>query len=195
MQVVITGGPSVGKTTLFNMLKASGFIGIDEIAAQVIKEGKVPAPWIDREAFQQEVFQRQLLSEEQTLNSQSICFLDRGAFDGAAYYICDGLPVPTAFDTIDGSRYSLVFLLEELPVFEEDGVRFENLEFTQRITPVLEQCYSNRGVQVIRVPCLPPDERLSFVLDKVGLGCWTSIFYSLRQKAETQVCSRPGQQL
>lgn len=169
MQIVITGGPSVGKTTMINMLKESGFHVIDEIARQVIKEGKIPASWVDRDAFQHEVLRRQLLAEEQSVSAQSICFLDRGAFDGAAFYICDGRRVPTEFDTVDGSRYIIALLLEELPVFEQDGVRFENLEFTRRITPVLEQCYTNRGVRVIRVPCLAPAERLTFVLNRLEL--------------------------
>ena len=169
MQIVITGGPSVGKTTMINMLKESGFHVIDEIARQVIKEGKIPASWVDRDAFQHEVLRRQLLAEEQSVSSQSIYFLDRGAFDGAAYYSCYGVPVPADFDRVDGSRYNIALLLEELPEFEQDGVRFEDLEFTKRITPELEQCYTNRGVRVIRVPCLAPAERLTFVLNRLEL--------------------------
>ncbi len=57
-----------------------------------------------------------------------------------------------------------MLLLEEIGIFENDGVRFENLEFTRKITPVLENCYSSRSVPVMRVPALPSADRLAIAL-------------------------------
>lgn len=172
MQIIITGGPSVGKTTLVNQLKDKGFSVVDEIATQILQEGITPAPWIDRNAFQEEVLRRQLVSTARTNGNERVYILDRGIFDGAAYYICDGLAVPPVFDTLNVPDYQLVFLLEELPIFEDNGIRFENLEFTRRITPVLEKCYMDRGIPVLRVPCFPPEERLRFVLKKLLFHCF-----------------------
>lgn len=42
--IVITGGPSVGKSTLLNELRKSGFTVVPEQATAVIKEGKI-LPW------------------------------------------------------------------------------------------------------------------------------------------------------
>jgi predicted ATPase len=94
-------------------------------------------------------------------------FLDRGLFDGEAYYLYDRLPVPAAFTGLDASRYKMAFLIEELPFFENNEVRRENLEFTRQISLVLENCYTRRNVPVVRVPAMPPAERVAFVLARV----------------------------
>ncbi|MBX9690049.1 MAG: ATP-binding protein, partial [Candidatus Obscuribacterales bacterium] len=49
--IVITGGPSVGKSTLLNELRKNGFAVVSEQATEVIKEGKI-LPWENRDLFQ-----------------------------------------------------------------------------------------------------------------------------------------------
>jgi predicted ATPase len=163
---VITGGPSVGKTTIITLLRERGYTVITEQATQIIKEGEV-LPWVDRDAFQKEVLRRQLAVEAPHVNSNEPIFLDRGLFDGEAYYISDGLEIPPSFRTLTSARYSMALLIEELPFFDNNGVRFEDLEFTRKITPIIERCYTSRRVPVARVPALPPDERVDYVLKLV----------------------------
>jgi predicted ATPase len=136
---------------------------VDEQATQIIKEGKV-LPWVDRDAFQQEVLRRQLAVESPHVGCLKPVFFDRGLFDGEAYYIADGLPIPQAFTGLSAGRYMLALLIEELPFFDNNGVRFEDLDFTRRFTPIVENCYTSRGVAVERVPALPPEERTDLVL-------------------------------
>lgn len=163
---MITGGPSVGKTTIITLLRERGYTVITEQATQIIKEGEV-LPWVDRNAFQKEVLRRQLAVEAPHVNSNDPIFLDRGLFDGEAYYIADQLAIPPSFRTLPAARYSMAFLIEELPFFDNNGVRFEDLEFTRKITPIIERCYSSRNIPVSRVPALPPDERVDYVLNLV----------------------------
>ncbi|MBK9281414.1 MAG: AAA family ATPase [Candidatus Obscuribacter sp.] len=47
MKFVITGGPSVGKTTIVKGLQNLGYRVVHEIATQLIREGK-SLPWVDR---------------------------------------------------------------------------------------------------------------------------------------------------
>lgn len=166
MRIVITGGPSVGKTTIVSMLASRGYPVVHEQATQIIKEGEF-LPWIDRSSFQEEVLRRQLAAEASVGELPGPVFLDRGLFDGEAYYIYDQLEIPKAFSTFDATRYSLALLIEELPFFDTTEVRRENLEFTHKISKVIEQCYAGRGVKVVRVPAMPPAERLEFVLETV----------------------------
>ncbi len=166
MRVVITGGPSVGKTTIISLLESRGYPVVHEQATQIIKEGEV-LPWVDRVAFQAEVLRRQVAAEAGIKNLPGPVFLDRGLFDGEAYYIYDHLEIPEAFSTFDSSHYSLALLIEELPFFEVNEVRRENLQFTHQISKVLEHCYSSRGVKVVRVPAMPPDKRVDFVVTAV----------------------------
>ena len=166
MRIVITGGPSTGKTTIINLLEVMGQKVVHEMATKIIKEGKV-LPWVDRVKFQAEVLRRQLAAEAAILDFDNPIFLDRGAFDGEAYYIADKLPVPPAFSTIDPSQYDLAFLIEELNFFDQNDVRREDLEFTKKISATLEGCYTSRNIKVIRVPAMLPHARVEFILKHV----------------------------
>ena len=166
MRVVITGGPSVGKTTIITGLAQLGFTVLEEFATKILKEGEL-LPWVDRVGFQTEVLRRQLFAEESLKCTEEIVFLDRGLFDGEAYYIKDKLPTPEIFSTLDASKYTVAFLIEPLDSFEQNDIRRENIEFTNEITTILEECYSGRGVKVIRVPAMPAEPRVEFVLMQV----------------------------
>ena len=166
MRIVITGGPSVGKTTIVSLLEGLGHKVVHEIATQVIKEGKY-LPWEDRVRFQSEVLRRQLTAEASILEYERPVFLDRGAFDGEAYYVFDKLPVPPVFSTIDPSQYDLAFLIEELSFFDANEVRREDLNFTREISIILERCYTSRNIKVVRVPAMAAAERVDFILSNV----------------------------
>jgi predicted ATPase len=166
MRIVITGGPSVGKTTIVSGVAERGFPIVHEFATEIIKEG-VFLPWIDRCSFQDEVLRRQCAAEKELDGTEGPVFLDRGLFDGEAYYIYDKLEIPQRFSQLDASKYSLAFLVELLPFFDKNDVRRENLEFTKEISVILENCYTSRGVEVVRVPAMSPNERVDFVIAEV----------------------------
>ncbi len=166
MRIVITGGPSVGKTTIVSGVAERGFPIVHEFATEIIKEG-VLLPWVDRCSFQNEVLRRQCFAEKDLSGVEGPVFLDRGLFDGEAYYIYDKLEIPEIFAQLDASQYSLAFLVELLPFFDKTDVRRENLEFTREISVVLENCYTSRGVEVVRVPAMSPTERIDFVIAEV----------------------------
>jgi predicted ATPase len=166
MRLVITGGPCVGKTTLINLLQDDGYKVVQEVATEIIKEGRI-LPWIDRMQFQMEVLRMQLETERGLAQYPKDIFLDRGVFDGEAYFKVDGMAVPPIFNSIDPKRYELAFLIEPLSFFEITSVRRESLEFTLQITDQLEAAYARRGIEVVRVPAASPEERLNFVLKRL----------------------------
>lgn len=165
--IVISGGPSVGKTTLIKWLRSLGHTVIDEAGTKVINRGEFN-PAVDRHGFQLECLREQEDTEGQ-FDKGALTFLDRGKLDGPAYYLNDGLAIPELFRSVDVSHYLVVFLLEPLPTFERDGIRpdFEDLGFTIRLTPLLEQVYRDAGVEVIRVPAMPVPQRVAFVQSEV----------------------------
>lgn len=167
MLFVVTGGPSVGKTTIISLLEQRGFRVVPEQATQIIKEGEF-LPWVDRDRFQREVLRRQLEVEAPYVDSADIVFLDRALYDGEAYYINDGMVPPSDFNQLDPSRYEMAFLVEELSSFDNNGVRWENQEFTRKITPIFEHCYASRNIPVKRIPALSPLARLELVIDTVA---------------------------
>jgi predicted ATPase len=163
---VVTGGPSVGKTTLINALRTRGLRVRPEAARQIIFEG-VFHPLKDRVTFQSAVLARQLEDFSLVSASEGVTFHDRGVFDGEAYCRLSDMPVPDELLRFDPRHYSLAFLLEPLPFFSEDGVRTEDAAFTGAITPLLEQAYAHRAVRVVRVPAYSVERRVDLVLTAV----------------------------
>jgi predicted ATPase len=161
--VVITGGPSVGKTTLVRALRRKGYAVLREVGTTVIRHGTY-RPDKDRDLFQKIILQRQLKVEARRRKGR-LLLCDRGLLDGVAYYLNDGLPVPDEFAKLDTSHYRGCLLLEPLGVFEKTAIRpdFENLQYAEQITPRFEQCYGERGISVPRVPAMPIEDRVSFV--------------------------------
>ncbi|HEY9755618.1 MAG TPA: ATP-binding protein [Oculatellaceae cyanobacterium] len=165
---VIIGGPSSGKTTVVEKLAELGYATVAESARLILEEMRLADPRPVRDAFQCEVFRRQLDAEARILDGVKTSFLDGGIFDGCAYYLNDGLDVPSMFDTVDGSRYSQAFLFEPLDVFVQDGIRYQNAESSRHVAELLFQCYEARGIAVERVPNASIEERVHAILNRVN---------------------------
>jgi predicted ATPase len=148
-------------------LQERGYTVVKEQATDVIKEG-VYLPWLDLDKFQKEVLRRQIEIEKEYAHIEEIVFLDRGAFDGEAYYLNSGLAIPEEFNEIDNNKYEMAFLIEELPFFDQNSIRHENLEFTRKITPIIENCYTKRNIPVIRVPARAAELRVDLVLSSIN---------------------------
>ena len=192
MRAVVTGGPSVGKTTIISLLAERGFRVVSEFATQIIREG-VFLPWVDRATFQQEVLKRQMKAEAELSGVPEPVFLDRGLFDGEAYYIYDRIQIPDTFQSLSADHYSVAFLVEPLAFFEANSVRRENLEFTLELTRILADCYERRGVKVVKVPALPPNERVDFVLASChslfATAKAANLTSSTEQPSQTPMCT------
>jgi predicted ATPase len=165
MKVVLTGGPCVGKSTLIEMLEARGFPVVHEQATAAIKDGIDPCT--DHEAFQFNVLNRQLHAEAR-LSSAPLLFLDRGTFDGIPYREVYGRKVPSFFAALQPGSYDVCFLLDTLEDWENDGVRYESADFSGEIQPYFARVYEDNGIPVIRVPVMPPEARLQFILSHVA---------------------------
>jgi predicted ATPase len=161
--VVITGGPSSGKTTILKKLQANGFNVLPEAARAIILEG-IHHPKKNRQKFQEVVTVRQL-EVEASRNKSALYFCDRGLLDSWAYLAVDNILTDKKPD-FNLSHYMLCLVLEPLNSFEYDGVRpkTENLAFSRRLTPVLEETYRQYGIPVTRVPDLGIEERFAFIL-------------------------------
>ena len=164
---VLTGGPSVGKTTVVEILASRGY-GIVPEAARLIAEeecikGTGISPARSIQTFQQYVAERQLKLESEARGE--LVFLDRGIVDGYAYCTFAKVPVPRQILDAGRGRYDRVFLLDSLGKYVEDGVRSRATEDPDRIHELIQEAYRTFGYDLIRVPVLPPEGRVDFIVN------------------------------
>ena len=164
---VLTGGPCTGKSTTLQSLGKDKYQIVPEVARIIIddeqlKKGKC-LPWIDREKFQEAVLKKQLELEEK-LKDKPEAFLDRGIPDGIAYYKLDKLTPPKfLIDSAKSQRYDGVFLLRELPQYEKDLARKEDIKIALKIQKLIKETYKEMGYHVIEVPSSSVEERKEFI--------------------------------
>ncbi len=170
--VVITGGPSSGKTTTVKHLKSLNFHSSPESARTLIDmgiESGLTTQEIrrDEEGFNQSVLDIQLALEN-ILLPDKLCFHDRGTPDSLAYTRVAGTDDLYVKEAVLRKRYKAVFLLDLLP-FEKDYARTENEEVAKYIDQLIYSTYRELLYEVVRVPVVSVSERSKIILDTLGL--------------------------
>lgn len=167
---VLTGGPGIGKTTLIELLALRGYAIVPEAARYVIEQEQAidgdALPWKNNAKFQEKVMQRQLELEED-IGEAETAFLDRGLVDGDGYSAHFGNTSPEGLAELGKGRYEKVFLLDQLPDYKNDESRLEDFEEARKIHQALEDAYIRFGYELIKVPVLPPDERVEYILARI----------------------------
>jgi predicted ATPase len=167
---VITGASSSGKTTLIDQLTDKGFQTLPEAGRQYFERELADGRTIDeirtdRAALTRHIydFWLELISE---LRANTITFLDRGLPDALGFYRFAGMNPNYILPDCFQYRYASVFFLNRLP-YQQDGIRAGDDESAAYFDSWMERDYSALGYNVIRVPVLPPEERLAFVLERL----------------------------
>lgn len=170
MFAVFTGAPHVGKSTMINLLGSSGCTVMEEIAEKVINEGE-HKPWLgDHEqlAFQLEVAKRQAAAEQQLARVNDVVFLDRGMVDAIAYRLIYGRSLTDLHHNMQARQYDVAFVFDPVEGWDDNGVRYEDPDFSRAMTPVMKRVYESFGVPVVSVPNLSKSERLEMILGHVA---------------------------
>ncbi|MFM6974034.1 MAG: AAA family ATPase [Agromyces sp.] len=169
---VITGGPSSGKSTLVELLRAKGYRTTIEEARHLIDLQRIIGRSTDevranQALFQREVYRRQI-EQEDALNPNETVFLDRALPDSLAYYRFLGLqPDSDLLHSIEAHHtYRKVFILDLLPL-HPDYARTEDTAAQHRIHELLLEVYSSLNIPLERVPVLSVEQRAEYVLDRL----------------------------
>jgi len=183
-KIVITGGPSTGKTSVIQSLEESGFICMHEVIRSMTSEEKEQIgvesmavnPIVsvaDPLEFNTRLLQGRI---DQFKASEKIAtevvFFDRGIPDVLAYMDCFDQPYGGAFEkACEAYRYDMLLLM---PPWSEihvvDGERFENFEETQRIHQCLKKTYERYGYRAHIVPKGSITERTNHIIQQLNLG-------------------------
>ena len=171
--VVITGGPSIGKSKLITHLSFLGYSTCPEPARMFIDDELSKGKTIDEIRRDDEQFQKKAVALkidfESRTSIQDLVFFDRGLPDGVVFLNrCNSDP-SYVIEESRKKRYKAVFLLDLLPFYKEDYARIESKETSKQIHEELRNCYLNLGYDVIRVPVAPISERAAFILNKINV--------------------------
>jgi predicted ATPase len=169
---VITGTISSGKSTLIDLLAQRGFQTVPETARlhiekEMSKGRTINEIYANGAALQRSIIDLQL-EVEHRLRAMDVVFLDRGIPDFLAWYRVRGLNPNEILTECFHHRYASVFMFDPLP-FKSDDQRVEEIAI---VAGYLDEWhtrdYQALGYSIVRVPVLPPDERLSFVLERLS---------------------------
>ena len=167
---VITGASSSGKTTLIDLLTEKGFKTAPEAGRQYFERELAKGRTIeeirkDRAATTRDIYAL-MQKKIDGARADEVHFLDRGLPDALAFYrVAEMNPnkiLPDCFQHC----YASVFLLDRLP-YQQDGIRAGDDEAAAHFHAWLKRDYIALGYEVIRVPVLPPKERLAFILERL----------------------------
>ncbi|WP_340074860.1 ATP-binding protein [Leptobacterium sp. I13] len=173
-KIVITGGPSTGKTTVIEALQKKGYICMPEISRQITLDARQQG--VDQLFLSDPLLFSQKIIEGRTEQffkagtfRQEIVFLDRGLPDALAYMEYANNTYPDAFIKICANHiYDAVFLLPPWKaIYTSDNERYENFEQAVIIHDHLEDTYKRFGYKLIYVPTGTIDLRIQFILDTI----------------------------
>ena len=167
---VISGAPCSGKTTIVEMLADMGFRTVPEagrtyIESEIAKGLSMEEIRKDQAGFNRQIYAL-MLKNERELNPREYYFLDRALPDALAYYRFAGMDPNDVLQDCCQYCYASVFILDRLP-YIRNGVRDSDDPAAEYLDTWIERGYSSLGYNVRRVPVLPPQDRLDFILERL----------------------------
>ncbi len=175
-RVIITGGPSTGKTSLIKELEIGGYNCIHETSREIIQESLANnsdvLPWKDLMKFSEKVIlqRKDHYHSAKSKHSKKFTFFDRGIPDVFAYMEYDNLEIPKEYLELgDSLRYhSKVFLTPAWKsIFENDDERVEDFRKAEQLEHFIHNTYKDLGYEVVLVPKGTIENRIKFILENL----------------------------
>lgn len=169
---VLTGAACTGKTTLIEDLAEKGYPIIPESARQYFESELAKGRTLeelraDGASLQRGIAELQLRFEDRYPANETT-FLDRAIPDSLTFYRVYGVNPNEILPECLHRRYTSVFLLDRLPFQRDNTLGPEDHATSDFLDEWLVRDYTALGYRVVRVPVLPPQERLAFVLERIS---------------------------
>ena len=168
-KILITGGPSTGKTILVNELEKLGFNCLKEISREITKEWKKKGIdqffLTDPIAFSKILYEGRLNQYKSAKIDNENYVFDRGPIDVIAYLNFKNVTYDSElFKSSSELNYDFSFILppwEE--IYKNDLERYESFEECERINQNLVKTYKENKINLIEVPKFSVKERVNFI--------------------------------
>ena len=157
---------------MIEALAKIGYQVVPEVARSYIESQIAAGKNLHDVVKDQITFQRivlnQMLEIERQLDQQKLVFFDRALPDGIGYYRYAGLDPDEVFALCraHSRQYRQVFFFDAIPLAENttDHVRRENEQESLALGDAIRRGYIELEYDLIPVPVLPLEERLSLIL-------------------------------
>lgn len=173
-KIIITGGPSTGKSSIIKALSQKGYPCMKEISREVILEARekgiehlfVSSPVLFSEILLEKRIQQYFDAEKSATEN---IFFDRSVIDIIAYLNFANSNHTINFESfLTKHKYNLVFIC---PPWKEihttDNERYESFEEAKKIHNELIKSYKQQNYSVIEIPFGSIDQRTEFVLNNL----------------------------
>lgn len=170
-RIVITGGPSTGKTSIIQSLENDGQFVFHEIARKIIKEQmdlkSEKVPWLNVSAFSKLVLQEQIQDFQK--GAAPLNFYDRGIPDIIGYLNYNQQPrIPELESAVAEYQYDHIFITPPWQeIYQTDNERRESFEESIRIFEELKLAYTTLGYTPIIIPNTSVANRVQFIQQKI----------------------------
>lgn len=170
---VLTGAMGAGKTTVLNELKKK-FKCVDEPARKILKEQREISgdgvPEKNTEMFNNLMLSEMIAQYKDNTSAEGIVFFDRGVPDIIAYAELLTTSSKASANASVKYRYNkYVFMFngwEE--IYINDDERIINFNTAKNFGMNVKKIYIDLGYEIIDVPFLAVEERVSFILNEVN---------------------------
>ncbi len=173
-QIILSGAPGTGKTSVLNALKSLGYICMDESFREFVQEDNLEKT--SQNYKESPLYFSRLLFEsrkKQYHNYQNakITFYDRSLIDILAYLSVDGLPIPEEWESFIKEHYynkTILYFPFWEEIYQTDQERLENIDLAKEIDLELRKTYLNLGYEILEIPKLSIPNRVQFIQDWIA---------------------------
>ena len=166
-RIIITGGPSSGKTSIIDALKDEGYSCFDEVSREIIQEMNIKTAFKNIN-FEETVFKKR---KRDFLNAKSgINFYDRSMLDNLAYLKKNKHEIPThiKIDCENHRYYPTVFITTPWEdIYTVDDERLESFKDSIQIFQALKKVYEKANYNLVELPQSSVKERIRFIINKI----------------------------